>query len=198
MGYIKTIVDLINKKLDDGFLSKKRFVNKSVIGIAQSMALKNDNGIQLLPCFIDENGESKYVGPEDDYDFSSYHKVNFIGVAKALVNKGFGDGKGYDANVVRMSFVVFGRRDKLQMTNDELALYIQVFFAEAAEAEMLKALQLKACNININDIILNDMQVFNEEFQGVEFFLKPEQFLLKVNYTIESAFEKKCFNICCE
>jgi hypothetical protein len=63
----------------------------------------------------------------------------------------------------------------------------------AASKQLLKDLTFRAANINVKDINLNDMQVFMEEFQNMPFFLKPEQFLFKINYTIESAFLKKCF-----
>lgn len=200
MAYLKNIVDFINDGLNIGLLNKKEFVNKLVIGIAQSMPKKNEDrgGVELLPSYVDNNGEGQYVGPDDAYDYMGYHKVNSIMVGMTNVNKGFGDERGYRANVVKMSYIVFGRRDRLQMSNEELAFYLQLNFPEAAGKERLKQLQLKMCNIYVNDIVLNDLQVFNEEFQVIEYFLKPEQFLFKVNYTIESAFDKKCFTTCCD
>jgi hypothetical protein len=198
MAYLKYIVEFINAQLNEGLLSNEKYRNKKIIAIAQSMPRReSDKNLELFPSFVDEDGEGQYIGPDDEFDFIGYHRVNTIGVGKAVLNKGFGDGKGYDANSIKMSYVVFAQRDRLKLTNDELALYIQVHFPEALEKALMEKCQLKVCNINITDIILNDLQVFNEEFQGIEFFLKPEQYLLKVNYTIESAFSKKCFTTCC-
>jgi hypothetical protein len=198
MSYLKKVVEFINDGLNNGFLNQKLFVNKKVIGIAQLLPRRENDRLELLPCYVSNSGDAQYVGPDADYDYLGYHRCLGIGVGKASVNTGFGDGKGYDANIVRMSYVVFACKNKIDLSNDEIALFVQANFIESIERELLQKLQLKACNIKVNDIVLNDLQVFNEEFQGVEFFLKPEQFLLKVNYTIESAFDKKCFKNCCD
>jgi hypothetical protein len=198
MSYLKKIVTLINDGLNEGFLNQKLFVNNKIIGIAQLLPRRENDKLELLPCYVSNNGDAQYVGPDADYDYLAYHRCLGITVAKANVNTGYGDAKGYDANSTRMSYVVFCCKNKIEKSNDEIALFIQANFIEALEKENLQDLQLKACNIKITDIVLNDLQVFNEEFQGVEYFLKPEQFLLKVNYTIESAFDKKCFKNCCE
>lgn len=193
MGYLKNIVQVIDAALEAGLLSDVKFADKKTVGIAQSMVRPGDKTLELLPCYVNNEGEGNYVGPDDDYNYIGYHRVNSLTATKANVNRGYGDGRGYDAHIIRMSYVVFGRRDILQMTNDELALQVQMNFPEALEHIVLEQLQLKACNINVTDIILNDLQVFQDEFQGIQYFLKPEQFLFKVNYTIESAFLKKCF-----
>lgn len=192
MPYIKYIAEYINNELD-AFL--KQFGSKKIVAIAQSLPRQTNAGLELLPSYVDEDGEAQYVGPDDEFDYIGYHRVNSVTVGKANLNK-YGDARGINANVVKMSYVVFGRRDQLKLTNDELSFYLQINFPEAADSNMLKQLQLRACNINITDIILNDLQVFTEEFQRIDFFLKPEQYLLKVNYTIESAFDRRCFNIC--
>lgn len=193
MAFLKTIVQFINTQLNTALLSDAKYSNKSIIEIAQSLPRDAEKGLQLLPSYVDNNGEAVYVGPDDDFDYIGYHRVNNWTPAKSATLKAFGDAKSVDVNLVRMSYVVFGRRDKLQLSNDELAFYLQMAFPEALDKSLITSLQLKACNINITDIILNDLQVFQEEFQGIEFFLKPEQFLFKINYTIESAFLKKCF-----
>ncbi len=196
MPYLKHIVKYINDELVKGLLHEPCFDNKKVICLAQQLPRRRDDQIELIPSYVNENGEAQYVGPEDDYDLIVYHRINSITVGKAGNFKGYGDDRPADTNVARISLVVFGRRDKLKLTNDELAIHIQANIPEAATKDLLKQLQFFAANININEIILNDLQVFNEEFQGFTFFLKPEQFLFKINYTIESAFLKKCFTKC--
>ncbi len=196
MPYLKHIVKYINEELIKGLFHEPCFDNKKIICIAQSLPRRNGDNIELVPSYVNEKGEAQYVGPEDDYDLIFYHRINGITVGKAGNFKGYGDDRQVDANIARISMVVFGRRDKLKLTNDELAIHIQANIPEAATKDLLGQLQFFAGNINITDIILNDLQVFNEEFQGFTFFLKPEQFLFKVNYTIESAFLKKCFKKC--
>lgn len=196
MPYLKTIVKYINQTLLKTVLNDKRFQNSKVIEIAQALPRKNGKKLEYLPSYVDNDGEAKYVGAEDDFDLIIYHKINSIDVSKATVNKGFGDDTGYQGNVARMSMIIFGRRDKLKLTNDDLSLYLQSNIPEAVTKQLLVELQFKAANININSIVLNDLQVFQEEYPSFEFFLKPEQFLFKINYTIESAYLKRCFNNC--
>jgi len=192
MPYLKKIVAFINDHLPDVLPS----ANVKIVGIAQQLPRLNGEKIELLPSFVDDNGEGQYVGPDDDFDVIIYHRVNGINVGKGNIKDSFGDANLYDTNVARMSMVVFGKRDLLKMSNDDLAIYLQAAMPEAATKEMLKQMSFRAANINAKDINLNDMQVFMEEFQNMQFFLKPDQFLFKLNYTIESAFLKKCFKKC--
>lgn len=196
MPYLKYIVNYINEELGKNLLQDKCFSNRQVIGICQSLARKEEQALQLFPSYVDNDGEAQYVGPDSDFDLIIYHRVNIITISKAPNLRAFGDTRQNDANTARMSLVVFGVREKLQLTNDELAILMQASFPEAVTDKLRKELQFQSCNINLSDIVLNDMQVFEEEFKNVQFFLKPDQFLFKVNYTIESAFLKECFKKC--
>jgi len=197
MPYLKYIVSYINQTLNQKLLNDDCFSNKKVIGLAQSLPKNSGERIQLLPSYVDHDGEAQYVGPEDDYDLIIYHRINNITIGKALNQRAFGDTRHLDAHVAKIALLVFGRRDRIKLTNDELAILLQAAMPEAATKEILKELQFQAANINLTDIILNDLQVFQEEFQNVTYFLKPEQFLFKINYTIESAFLKECFEKNC-
>ena len=191
MGYLQTIVNYINDAIA-GLCD-----NKKIIGIAQGMPRTNGDKIEIFPSYVNDDGEGVYVGPDDDFDLITYHKVNSIIASKGRLKSSYGDDGLHDVHSARISLVVFGRRDKLRMSNDEVAVQIHSLFPEAATKEMIKSMQLRAANINVKDINLNDMQVFAEEYQNVPFFLKPEQFLFKLNYNIESAFLKRCFTNKC-
>lgn len=195
MTYLNTIVKFINTSLENGLLKKQPFQNRSVIEVAESFARIENNITQLLPGFVDDNGEIKYVGPDDEYSVIIYHKINTVGFGK-IVKQGYGDSTGVNTNLARMSMVVFGKRNELKLTNAEMALKLQAIFPESADKNLLQQLQFKKCSITTNDVVLNNLQVFQEEYQGVGYFLKPEQFLLKLNYQIESAFLKECFTTC--
>jgi hypothetical protein len=188
MSYLQKIVNEINQAVVPAG------VNHSV-GIAQPLPRKSDEGnsIQLLPAYVDENGEAHYVGADDDYDTIFYHKLNRIVAGKSSINKGYGDAKPLDVHQALMSMVVFAQRNRIKKTSDELALELHMKFPEEASKLLQQQWQIKQNAIRVTDINLNTLQVFQEEYQNVGFFLKPEQFLIKVNYTIESAILKKCF-----
>ena len=138
----------------------------------------------------------KYVGPDDDYALMLYHRVINISVRKANISKTYGDDKTFDSHICRMCLIVFGKAGELKIGGDDLAIYMHAAMPDAATKDMLQDMGFNACNINLQEIIINDMQVFQEEFANVPFFLKPDQFMFKMNYTIESAFLKRCFNKC--
>lgn len=198
MPYLAAIVAEINRELEANLLCDDIFRDRQAHGICQGMVRRKSDGegVEVLPSYVNNEGEAKYVGPDDDYSLIIYHRVNSITVGKAANIRPFGDDRPADANVARMSLVVFGRRDVLQLSSDALAILLQAAMPDAASDALRKELQFVAANINVSDINLNDLQVFREEYQGIEFFLKPEQFLFKVNYTVESAFLKGCFKKC--
>lgn len=194
MAYLKKIVKYIN----DGIKGCLPECKSLVVDIAEQMVRPAADGkLEIFPSYVNENGEGVYVGPDDDYDVIIYHRINSIQTGRGRVQESFGDDNLKDTHVVRIGMVVFGMRDSLKLSNDEMAVLLHANFPDAVTKEMLKELSFSASNINVKDINLNDMQVFMEEFQNVQFFLKPEQFLLKMNYTIESAFLKRCFKKCC-
>lgn len=151
-------------------------------------------GKDLFPAYVDNYGEMKYVGAEDDHDITIYHKVNTVRFGK--FGTAWGDGKQFEKHTAQMAMVVFGRRDKLLMTADELALMIQSVFPAKASKATLTTLNFKSVEVNPTDVNINSLQVFAEEYPNQEYFLKPEQFLFRFNYLIESIFLKGCFKTC--
>lgn len=196
--YLDDITGFINTSLEESFLKQKPFQNRLMLGICESFQRKENGVTQLLPGYIKNDGEIDYVGPDDEYNVIIYHRINNITPGKDIGDKGWGDGRGFNSRIARMNMVVFGMRDELQITSTEMGLKLEQSFPEKVGKDLLKQLQFMRCNIAVNDIVLNILQVFQEEYQGVAFFLKPEQFLIKLNYSIESIYSKECFINCCE
>jgi hypothetical protein len=190
MNYIETISAYINSELNAVF-DNPCITDANIINIAQPLPRAKGEVVEVLPCYVDNSGEAAYVGPDDDYSLIAYHRINMIKTGKANA-KAFGDDKQFDANQAQMSLVVFGRRDILQMTAPDMAIYLQAAWPYTVPAAIRQALSFYQVNISINEILLNDMQVFAEEFKNIDYFVKPEQFLFKINYTIESIFQRGC------
>lgn len=192
MAYLEQIVKVIN----DAILEELPTDNVHSICLAQQMIRIEGDKKTIFPCQVDKDGEGIYIGPDDDHEIILYHRVNNITVGKSSTIKTYGDNKAADVHFANISLVVFGQRDKLKIRNDELALRIHGAMPEAMEKDMTKKMRFFAVNVNVTEIILDDMRVFNEEYTSVGYFLKPEQFLFKINYRIESAFLKKCLKKC--
>lgn len=185
MRYLNDIACSIN----DG-LSANLPYHKLLAGVTNSAK----RGKDLFPAYVDNHGEMRYLGPDDDQDIIIYHKVNTIRFGKT--GTAWGNGKQLEQHVAQMSMIVFGRRDKILMTADELAVMVQSVFPERLTNEALSNLNFKSVSFKATDVNINSLQVFAEEFPSTEYFLKPEQFLFRFNYLIESIFLKGCFKTC--
>lgn len=168
--FIRQIISEINSKFE-GF---------KTFGLTELISRSG----KLMPAEINENGECTYVGPDDLNDASIYHRLDSMTLIPA-------DRKSFQKNntyKVVMSMYVFARRDKICQSADELALSIQLNMPDSVSLPE----NIKKVSINIVSVNLNSLQVFRDEFVGYDYFLKPEQFLIKVNYQIESIL-LKCF-----
>lgn len=188
MRYLNDIVCEINDELRRVMPSNSKFAP-----IATQMMRKGNNG-KIFPSYVDNYGEGKYVGPEDDYDAIVYHRVNSLVPGRILST--WGDGKSLEAIAAKMQLVAFGRRDKIKMSGDEMALKILASIPPKVSSPLISKLNFRSVEVKTADSNINSLQVFQEEFPDSGFFLKPEQFLIRINYTIESVFLKGCFKTC--
>lgn len=192
MQYLKYIVNRINL----GLLGHFDFVpsaKKQICDIAKLAKRERGDKSQVWPAYWDGE-EYQFAGVDEDYDLIIYHRQ--LSMTSAVVPGGYGDSVGHIKNSVKMCMVVFGSHQVIGHSSDELALHIQAMMPGMFKPETLKPTQLRSTSINITDIVLNEEQVFNEEYKSVDYFIKPEHIYFKVNYTIESTFDKNCFNKC--
>ena len=90
-----------------------------------------------------------------------------------------------------MNLVIYWKSDKVK--SDEMYAFIQAVFPESPKKETSNFSYIRT---SILSAILNTMQVFNGEYKGITYTLKPEQSLINLSYIIESRFKKDCFNCC--
>jgi len=175
-------IDHINqhlKKLFDNYSGSK------LHGLAQSVI----RGSELLPCTVTNDGEGKYIGIDNTLPVQLYHKA--VNLTTLVLNNGFGDDAGEYRNTYTNVMVVYLNRKKTNLLPDELFLYIQANFPEYLKIDPYLAIILR-----ITSVILSTQTVINSEYQNSNFVLGPEHNLFAVNYTIESVFNKHCFEKC--
>lgn len=185
MAYIETVVNSINSvfagALCDGIL----------YGVATLLPKKEGKKMRVMPCTVHE-GEGVYVGIEDKA-FSGYHRI--LGITTVANNRiSFGDSDGVTERV-NMCFVGGGDELMLRRKCYDVAVLLNARFPQ--ECKDTKIFGIRSTMIRVNEINLDKMQVFNDEYSGSEYFLKPEQFIFKISYTIESTYLKECFNTKC-
>lgn len=193
MIYLRAIVKQINDHLKNGALASERFQRKLFGGIAETVQelSADEKAFKEYPVEFDNDGEGKDLTINSDYDLIIYHKHERIKPGEDV--RGSYGATNKTKNIAYMSMYVFGRRDMLRLSSDEAALIIQAGMPDTVHCEES---QTGAATIKLTDIILNNKRVFNEEYKNVVYTLKPEHFLIRMDYTIENSFLKSCFNTC--
>lgn len=143
---------------------------------------------ELYPVGFSKEGTGVYAGIDDEKPIIIYHKCDRLTPTKRIAK--YGDGKGEMINRYDMRMIIFHSRKALGIEADELYLLLQQVFPETVAVEPYTSVTL-----SIKNVILNPQQVFRNEYQGVNYFVKPEHSLMQIDYTIESILKPGCFNI---
>lgn len=135
--------------------------------------------------------DGKFVGIDDIYPVRIYHRVINCST-KLIPGAAYGESAGDISNTYSIAMVVFLQREKAKMYPDQLLLFIQAQFPDN-----LKAPPYKNVKINFSGAQLDSQTTWTQEYSGgTDYKLKSDQFLFKINYSIETIFSKGCFNEC--
>lgn len=189
MEYIQDITHKIDEALKGHLAFLSESVKVQAMGIVQLVRREKDGKETVWPG-KKVDGNFEFAGVDDDYNAISYHRILALRPT-TVTSSGYGDSRGKTKNAVSMCMVLFAKHDCVNMPSEVLALQIQ-----GVLPEQLTIPNFSSTLINLNDIVLNEKQVFDEEYKNVTYFIGPEHILLKINYTIESTFQKGCFNKC--
>ena len=191
MEYAVTIANIINGNL------KKAFPEGIYNSIAKVIADRRedpDKGGKSFPAIVEKNGEAKPIDIGEN-TFEVYHRC--ISIQSSPSNKpGFGRALNPLSVKMKMCMILFSDITKTKLSPDELALQVHGLIARKNLKSIIDG--VKNTSILINDTILNETQVFGEEFKNIDFFLGPEHSMIKINYTVESTVNQKCFNTVCK
>jgi hypothetical protein len=187
---LTAILAILNASIDNWTCGKKQLLQVAQLCKRISQGEKE----QVWPAEFSESGEGTYAGVDEDYDLIIYHRAIGMQVSAATTGR-FGSEVGDTKNSLQMCMVVYSNRKAQKLSKEELAMKIQAGFPDQLTGKS-KPKNIKTLNINITGFVLNEEQVFNEEYKNVDYFLRPENILIKVNYTIESTFSKRCFKTC--
>jgi hypothetical protein len=180
MPSVHNIALLLNESLN-GLFSAKRLSGSALYGIAESVN-RNEH---MLPEI-----NSIYVGVDDIHPAIIYHRLNDMR-SSIKPNTGYGRDAGDYSNVYGLSMVVFLDRKKTGLYPDELLLLIQANFPERLALSPYKMIV-----VSFGSTLLNSSQVYSQEYAIDTYRLKADQYLFKINYTIEAVFSKNCFDKC--
>lgn len=180
----KDFVYLINGELEKQ-LALNGITGALFHGISENVISKNQ---QFPVVFRGKDG--RWSGFDDTKPVVGYHKIESVNVT-IDAESGYGDKAGDIVNTYNMKLVIFSDTLKTKLSSDELFTFIQANMPEAMRGEKFSYIRT-----TIRNAILNVQQVFNAEYRGFAFSLRPEQSLISIGYIIEGRFKKGCFKCC--
>lgn len=182
MTSIYDIVSSINVSLIKLFEACS-LVGGQVNGIAETTV--RDEAI--LP---ELNGE--HVGIDDIYPARVYHKLSTL-VSAIKPNTGYGrEQLGEQVNTYTLGLIVFLNRARTQLYPDELLLYMQANFPRLVKLRPFNSVTIKFIGATLDSRLVYATEYGNT----VQYRLQPNQYLFRVNYTVEAVFDPRCYEKC--
>lgn len=135
--------------------------------------------------------DGKFVGVDDKFPVRIYHRLLNL-QAKFRPGTGYGNSTGDVSNTYSIIMVVFLQHGRTNMYPDEFFTRLQ-----SDLPERLKINPYKDIIITISGTSLDSQANWIQEYRsGTDYRLKSDQFLFKINYSIETIFSKGCFKQC--
>lgn len=174
------MIEYINDNINVPFallLGAAKSINCVTFGVVEPIVTDKDGG-QTLPAIVDEAGEVNSKLFDDRYAVGLYHRFNSKSYSE-VVGGGYGDGKR-KLETYDMSCVVYGKREAISYVELEEMLSREINKAERKKLG-------ERVTSSVRSVLFDREQVFNGEYKGVRFFLPPNVFLFRINYTITIA-----------
>lgn len=188
---VNTIVKEINKSIK-GFLTDSTYSASLISGIAYTY-LKDKS--DTLPGISNDKGDINYVGIDDKYSLSVYHKIVSTTPTKTIAGRQYGDGNKSTKVVTQMSVIVFANRTKLGIQQEVLANYILAAMPTNINRAILLEESLSDCTIDVLKINFDSSGLYKREYL-TESKLKPHQMLFEIGYQITYTFNSDCVKTC--
>lgn len=175
------IIDEINNVLSETVFKS---VGARLYGIAE--LITRDKHTE--PGIVDGNGEVQYVGMDDIYPVTVYHRL--ISDSTQPTRLGFGDAQ-WHRQTIRMRCVVFATKKniKVDMTTllNEMAMRIPIKISR----ERLQSLNLRAVKVAAGEKISHTPIVFRDEY-NLPLDHRPDVSMGALTYSIEVLYDPAC------
>jgi len=188
IGYI------INNVIDAN-LKRFYFKDLRLYGICRH----DENKGRLIPMRYKGFGDNEYVGLDDKYGMTAYHRVIDFSEND---NPDGGFGKNYlITETYRMRLIVFANQRKINDANYDAGRKITDDFKSLIPNKLTKSelaiLNAQRGRISITGINTLKQDVFRAEMPGEEYKLKPEHLLFQIEYSVELTFLSSCKEVDC-
>ena len=198
MAYCSDIINTIDTAIVAASLTDARFQNRAFAGLCYLTPAKIKDGTTavLVPAKVTSVGECSFIVPDDNFNLISYHRL--ISNVYSAAPSQFGDGTDYQNCVTDVLLTVIGFTNKLRLTADQIEALFIAGFPNTFTTAFKSSIQLKELTAQVLSSSFDSNAIFNTEYRGETYFLKPETIMFQIRYRIEAVFKKGCFDICCE
>lgn len=194
MPYSNKIIEALDEAIRAKSLTDKRFQIAKFAGLCYltPSRITETNTMVFVPAKVTTLGECEFIVPDDNFNIITYHRLLQTVHTKEV--NAFGD-KGSNIDAI---LTVIGFTSKLRLTADELeALFIAGFPSEFSKT-FIESVQMRSVFVDPVSSNFDSTSIFNTEYRGEKYFLKPETVMFQIRYRIETVYRPDCFTICCE
>lgn len=193
MIYLHETIDFINSILQQRL---NAYPTAEIKGIATTMLKNSNNKIITYPSVINVFGKSDYIGYNNNVPFTIYHKlINSTFTRRPGQNYGDDNFIGINS-LTDMQLICIGKRKELNIKPEQFAMIIIDGLPNALDAKEFKTLGIKDVKIISAGINYDQRNVFNQEIQGIPYFIGPELFIFSIRYRIDGTYMKGCLKLC--
>jgi hypothetical protein len=187
MAFLGDIVDGINTALKAKLTA---FPTTCYSGVAYPIARKKDNVYEFIPAIISPAGEAKYLTFDDIEEMGIYHRIVTSSYSQDK-SQSYGDGYTSFQQNYDIDLVVMADRRRVEVTPDVLEAAIASNFPAGEKPQGINYLNILPVSANHNS-----RSLFSQEFQGVNYHLKPEHVFFSIRYRVELKYVKGCISLC--
>lgn len=190
MAFLSDIIDGINSSLKDKLTA---FPTAKYFGLVYQLAKKEGTKTIYLPADINLNGQAEYATFDDINELGIYHRVS-NSTYQISRRESYGDTNSGVLQIYDIDLVVMANRKRVEVQPDVLEIVIVSNFMETFKLQGVNQIYITPVSANHNS-----KSVFSNEFQGLNYYLKPEHILFSIRYRIELRYQRGCISLChCE
>jgi len=195
MPFLNKQLEILNDILRDQVFNGEKYSQARMEGLAKTTIRTGENGEQRFPYVMNEHGDPVDVIIDDTYPLITYHRRAGDSSISPDEDNSFGDGTEL-VESQPMSLVIYGNSSRLRVSPEQIETFCILAMPTEVDQSLLSGIQIDKIRTLISGTKMDSISVFNEEYQGTQYPLGQDDFLIKIQYTITSHFRKSCIDIC--
>lgn len=189
MSIIANIISSINTTINTVVFPDETYTSKRILGLAWPYPEKSgsDTLLKIVPAIYANNSdEGTIIDLDDSYSVILYHKLSSYAFQTFQKNATGND--QFQQLTADASMIVWALREDLNMQADDLSdLIVFNLPTQYTAAGIVK------CTIAPVQTDFDFIRVFRQEYQSVDYFLKPGHILLQIKYRVVAVIKPNCF-----